>query len=110
MRVFLIVLLFVAVALVATNPGPESFERFVREHAARQIEAQNLPGGGLLGQLGGGLLGQMARQHVERDNYLLFSVYTLDLDGPQREGEEWRFLGIGTTFLELQRPESLRER
>jgi hypothetical protein len=40
-------------------------------------------------------------RETERTDYLLASVYDLDLTGPQREGGEYRFLGIAGQFIEL---------
>lgn len=107
MRLALILAAALTALLVLTNPGPERFEAFVQQEVARYVAAQHLPGGGLLGQLGGQLAGRLVRERTERRNYLLVSVYTLDLDGPQRQGQEWRFLGIAGQFVELERPEAL---
>ena len=107
----LLLLIAVLVALAVTNPGYDRFEDFVREHAgdAIRVEAEDLPFGDVLGDLGGGLAGRAVRQLSHRDNYVAFSVYTLDLDGRAEEGEEWRFVGVANTFFEWSRPESLAE-
>lgn len=111
MRALLFAVLILAAILVFTNPGPESFERFVEDSVAQILVAQagDSPAGPLVGQLGGALASRLARRHTERDNYFLFSVYRLDLRAAGIPADEWRFLGIGTTFLELHRPEQLRE-
>jgi hypothetical protein len=108
MRLLLLVALVVVLAV--TNPGPEAFGAFAEEVAAEQIEAvaAGVPAGGLLGELGGLAAGQLVRRYADRDNYLVASVYTLDLDGRAREEGDWRFLGVAGRFFELQRPESLQ--
>lgn len=111
MRLLLLLLTVVAVLLALTNPGPERYEAFVEDTAARVIAAEvgGVPGGGVIGQVGGALAARLATRYSERANYLLFSVYTIDLAGVGLPGEEWRFLGIGNQFLELHRPEALRD-
>jgi hypothetical protein len=108
MRLLLLVALVVVLAF--TNPGPEAFGEFAEDVAGERIGsvAEGLPAGGLLGELGGLAAGQIVRRYADRDNYLVASVYTLDLDGRAREAEDWRFLGIAGMFFELQRPESLQ--
>lgn len=106
----LLLLAALVVLLVITNPGPDEFAEFVEDNVAEQIarESEALPGGGILGELGGLAASRIARQVARRDNYLVASVYTLDLDGRARDAEDWKFLGVGTFFFEIRRPESLR--
>jgi hypothetical protein len=102
--------LVILVLLFATNPGPASFREFVADRAGEIVQSSRvnlLPGGGLLGSLGAGLAGRIASEFAHRDNYFLFSIYTLDFDGPNRRGQEWKFLGIASRFVELDRPEAL---
>lgn len=106
MRAFAILLSILLVVLIATNPGPERFERFVEQRVAEAVAAE-VPEAGPLGRLGGQLAGRLVRQNVERDNYVLFSVYTLRLPAAGIE-QDWRFLGVGGFFVETQRPEALR--
>ena len=100
----LLLLLALVVVLAVTNPGPDEFAAFAEENVADEISAE---AGGLLGELGGLAAGTLVRRFADRDNYLVASMYTLDLDGRAREGEEWKFLGIATLFFEIQRPASL---
>ncbi len=100
-------LLFIAFLLALTNPSRDAFADFVEENVAEQIANEaGGPGGGILGDLGGLAASRIAQQVARRDNYVVASVYTLDLDGRTREEEDWTFLGIGTMFIELHRPES----
>jgi hypothetical protein len=105
-------ILFVALiaVLATTNPDEDAFGEFAEDIVAEEIgtRAEDLPAGGLLGELGGIAAGQLVRRYADRDNYVVASVYTLDLDGRAREEGDWRFLGIAGMFFELQRPESLQ--
>lgn len=110
MRILAGLLIGVALLLAVSNPGPEQFERFVDEVVTQIIvaEAGHLLGSDRVAMLGGALVGRMARQHARRDNYLVLSIYKLDMRAFGLYGEEWRFLGIGGRFVEMQRPASLR--
>ncbi len=105
----LLLLLALIVVLAVTNPGPDEFAEFAEDNVADEIAdvARNTPAGGLLGELGGMAAGRLVRRFADRDNYLVASVYTLDLDGRAREEEDWKFLGIATLFFEIKRPDSL---
>ena len=100
-------LLLIALGLALTNPDRDAFAAFVENNVAEQIAAETggTPGG-LLGELGGLAASRIAQSVARRDNYVVASVYTLDLDGRTRDAEDWTFLGIGTLFIELHRPES----
>ena len=107
----LLLLLALIVVLAVTNPGPDAFAEFAEETVAEQVGAElgGLPAGGILGDLGGLAAGQLVRRYASRDNYLVASVYTLDLDGRTREADDWTFLGIGSRFFELHRPERFQD-
>lgn len=108
--------LLLAIILAVLNPSPEEFTTFFREQAAergRQAgrDAGNSAGGGAIGFLterlgeavantAGGRLGE----EFEHENYILFSTYTLDVNG-SRENGIWRFLGIGGQFVSIQEPD-----
>jgi hypothetical protein len=111
MRVALVMVAVLALALALTNPGFDRYERFVDDVVTQILvaEAGDLPGGDLITVFGGPLASRLARRHTTRDNYILFSIYRLDMAAVGLSGQEWRFLGIGTHFVELHRPESLRE-
>lgn len=106
----LLLLLALLAVLVVTNPGPDEFAEFAEDNVADEIAAvaESLPAGGLLGDIGGLAAGRLVRRFADRDNYLVASVYTLDLDGRAREEQDWKFLGIATLFFEIKRPESLK--
>ncbi|MEM1128250.1 MAG: DUF4359 domain-containing protein [Bacteroidota bacterium] len=110
MRVFL-VLLGVALGYLAfSNPDMADFTTFV-ETQSEEIILQET-GDGVLGRVlssaGSSLAGSYVDRVTEQKNYVLFSVYTVDLDGSRSEEEHWRFLGIAGRFLELEEPGSMR--
>jgi hypothetical protein len=99
MKTLLAILVLVAGGLVATNPGMEAFESFVRTQAADRIERELGAGAlaDLLGGAGGELLAGNASAFTERRSYLVCSVYTVDLD---RDGDaDGRVLGVAHQFI-----------
>jgi hypothetical protein len=106
----LLLLLALVVVLAVTNPGPDAFAEFAEDNVTEQLRAvaDDLSAGDFLGGLGGVAAGALVRRHADRDNYLVASVYTLDLDGRARDAEDWTFLGVAGLFIELHRPESLQ--
>ncbi len=93
--------------LVATNPGMDAFSEFVAEQSERILrrETGDSPLGRALAGAGAGLAGSYVERVTERRTYLLFSTYTIDLDGTTDESYEWRFLGVAGRFFELESPE-----
>ncbi len=120
-RVLLVGLVAVGVLLYVLNPGPEKFEVFLREEAARQAEqaaldAGTAAGGNVVGGVSAFLaqrlgreVGGAAAQAFERENYHVASVYRIDFNGPDRGGE-WAFLGIANAFVPIEKPEPLSDR
>src|SRR5690606_10159326 len=109
----LLFVLIVAGTLALFNPSQDDFTTFVQGRARDVVsEYGRTAGGDLFGDVVGALAGQVsgaiAGGSVERSNYLLVSTYTLDLDGARSEGGEWRFLGVGGQFFELERPAMLK--
>ena len=111
MRTAIVVILLSLIALYLFNPDMEDFRVF----AATQSELllQRELGEGVLGRALSGAGSALTERYVdrvtERHDYFVFSTYTLDLNGPDEEGEEWRFLGIVGQFFETERPASLRD-
>lgn len=97
-------------ALVVTNPGMDAFSDFVAEQSERilQRETGDSPLGRALAGAGAGLAGAYVERVTERRTYLLFSTYTIDLDGTSSTSHEWRFLGIAGRFVELDNPDEKR--
>lgn len=111
MRIAVILATIALVALFIFNPEMETFQQFVETHSERLLEREF--GDSTLGRALSGVAGSLAGSYVdritERDNYLVFSIYTIDLDGDRGDEEEWRFLGMAGQFLELEQPASLQE-
>lgn len=111
MRVLLILGVLVG-TMALFNPTEDDFRSFVTERASEAVSDHARSAGGSLfagvvGSVGGTLAGAVASRAVRRDSYVMFSIYTIDIDGPERNGEEWRFLGLAKQFIPLSRPESM---
>lgn len=108
-----LLLLVIAVVLLAVfNPDTEDFRAFARENASK-LAGEQIGGGDIgrvLGGLGGSMAVDQAMRITRRDNYYVWSVYTVDFDGPTGTDNEWRFLGIATQFVELHRPAAITGR
>ncbi|MBE2185212.1 MAG: DUF4359 domain-containing protein [Rhodothermales bacterium] len=111
MRTF-VTLILVLVLLAIFNPTPDAFEQMVEKRASEMVagEAGEVGGGkfgALLGNVTGAAAANTLMRVTERKNYYVASVYTIDLDGIAGTANEWKFLGIATQFIELQRPAAL---
>ena len=109
-----LLLLLVCVALVvlaATNPQMDDFEAFAADQLEGRLEGQlqERTGGSALGRRLAGAGADIASQYLDRvatrENYVVASVYAVDLDGRDANELEWRFLGIGGRFFPLEGPE-----
>jgi hypothetical protein len=112
MRIGLVLVLILLGTLALFNPSPEDFRAFAQQRVQDTIsDHARAAGGGLFGDIGaavgGTLAGALANRTAQRDNYFVASVYTIDLDGANRDAEEWKFLGIAGQFIPLKKPESL---
>jgi hypothetical protein len=114
-----LLLLIVAIAIVALafmNPQMNDFETFAADHLETELadQIQERTGasdsglGGLLARAGAGIASQYLDRVATRDNYVVASVYTVDLDGPDASKLEWEFLGIAGRFIPLEVPEKNR--
>ena len=104
-------LLVLGVALYMFNPGEDEFATHVEERSGEYLSTRagdsNL--GQVLSDLGADVTKALAAHVTERDNYFLWSIYTIDLDGPEVSEEEWRILGIAGRFFTLKKPEGIEE-
>lgn len=94
-----------AVVLFFLNPGMDDFTAHFKDDTAERIEEET--GGGVLGRVLGGAGSELAAAGVERtttrSSYLVASTYDVDPDG---DGvSEYRYLGVGGTFITLREPE-----
>lgn len=112
MRTALVALVIVVIALVWFNPDMEDFKGFVALQSERILlnEAGESELGRVLSGVAGSLAGSYVDRITERNNYFVFSTYTIDFDGAEAEGEEWAFVGIAGQFFEMDQPETIRER
>lgn len=111
MRTGIVAAVLGVIALTIFNPGMDQFRLFIADQAETVIleeTGDNLLGRALSGA-GGSLAGQYIDRITVRDNFILFSTYTIDLDGREEGEEHWSFLGIAGQFLELERPASVEE-
>ncbi len=108
MRTSIILALVVVALLFIFNPDIEDFKQFVEKRSEQilRTRAGDSKLGRILSDIGSSLAGSYVDRITERKNYLLFSTYHIDLDGPDERENEWRFLGIGGRFIELDRPSS----
>lgn len=111
MRTGIVVALLAVIALAFFNPGMDDFALFIETNAESLIleETGDTMLGRALSGAGGNLAGQYVRRITDRRNYFVFSTYTIDLDGSESDEEEWRFLGMAGRFVELERPQTVRE-
>ncbi len=102
-------LLVLVVALFVFNPDEEDFSSFVQERSGRffSTRTSDTEVGRILSDLGANVTRALAEHVTSRDNYFLFSIFTVDLDGEEAEEEEWKFLGIASRFVTLSEPEGL---
>jgi hypothetical protein len=107
----LLVLVLIVVLLAVFNPDEQDFKAFVRDHAGEMVGSRAGGGrlGDVLGSLGGGLAADAVMRVTRRDNYYIFSTYTVDLTRGAATAQEWKFLGIATQFIELKRPDALEQ-
>lgn len=107
MRTGFIILTVIVIALAISNPGEEQFRNFVSDRAELAIQEET--GDSMLGRAlsgaGASVAGEFAERVTDRENYYVFSTYTIDLGDASSDPEEWKFLGIAGQFVELERPD-----
>lgn len=65
--------------LVITNPGPEAYSDYLREEMTEEAEREGEVAGALAA-IFGGVAESIFESATTRANYVLFSVYTTELD------------------------------
>ncbi len=111
MRILLSLLAgFALAALVFTNPGMDDFQAFVRARSETVIRGEAGEGtfARMLSRFGAQVAGALVNRVSDRDDYGLFSVYTIDFGGDGQADERWRFIGAAGRFFEIDAPASLR--
>jgi hypothetical protein len=110
MRPFLYLLL-IGFALFVFNPDEDDFAAHVEKRSGEFFSSKvgDTKLSEILSDLGAGVTKALAGHVTERNNFFLFSIYTIDLDGEEADEDEWRFLGIATKFVTLKKPEGIEE-
>ncbi len=98
--------LFVAF-LFATNPSREEFEAYVQHRVEEKLGEDDEGGhlGRIMTDLGSQVVGSLAARISERSTFGLFSLYTVDVGADGNPDEDWRFLGVGGSFVEISSPD-----
>lgn len=112
MRTGIVVVILAVIALIWFNPDMGDFRLFIETHTEELIQGEtgDTALGGALSELGSRLAGSYVSRITERNNYVVFSTYTVDLDGEAGDENEWRFVGIAGRFIETNRPPALSDR
>lgn len=88
----------VTLALVAANPSPQDFKGYLRERIPAEARREGMgglvPAAGALGLLD--LASSAAASAAVRSDYLLFSIYRLDV-----QGRHYAWLGVARRFIPL---------
>ncbi len=88
------------ITLIITNPSTEDFKEYLKEEMFKEYKEQQESGGILADLLAKGIAGvvvELASTTTQRDNYYLFSIYTVKLDTSKPR----KFLGIAGHFIPL---------
>lgn len=111
MRTSIILALLAIVLLFALNPDMEDFKQFVEERSEKSLLTKTGDSelGLMLSSIGSSLAGGFVDRITDRKDYILLSTYQIDLGGRNETEDGWRFLGIGGQFIELERPEALKD-
>jgi hypothetical protein len=64
---------------VVTNPDSDAYEDYLSQEMAREAREEDELAGALVTLLGG-FAGSLLGNATTRDNYVMFSIYTTDLD------------------------------
>ncbi|MGD9506519.1 MAG: DUF4359 domain-containing protein [Syntrophobacteraceae bacterium] len=91
--------------MVYTNPSANDFKFYVQQHISQEIQKDSQdPVGQVLGSIMGGIAGGLASTQAIRDDYVFFSVYTL-----QWGQERLRAVGVFRNFFLLDKPDWPRQ-
>lgn len=109
---FFFFLLIVFGTLALFNPDDADFAVYVNEKAQTAVADRARTGGqGFLssntGSSATALSSAFSEGAFQRNNYFVFSTFTADLDGPDGNRGDWRFLGVGNQFIEMRKPASI---
>ncbi len=91
----------IVVALAMSNPDKKAFAAAYADRLNNQVVSASDPIGKLLGGLTQNAIEAALEAQARRQNYLVASVYTVPMAGP-----DLRVLGILGRFIALQAPSS----
>ena len=88
------------IMLAITNPSTEDFKDYLKEEMFSQYKEEH-KSGGILGDLLtkgiAGIAAELASATTQRENYYIFSIYTVQLDTSKPR----KYLGIAGQFISL---------
>jgi len=97
--IVLIIVIIICFGLNITNPAREDFQVFINDVISKEF-ISNTDNGVLVNFISGvasSFVSKTAYNSTTRDNYYLFSIYTVNL-----MDEEYKFIGIFNTFIPLE--------
>jgi hypothetical protein len=106
MRTLLIFLFVAIVTLVFYNPTMDDFKDHIEAETRereRELAMSNMVGRMLSGEqvnMNTSLMGTS----TERNNYLLLSTYKVSLTDADDTMHEWKYVGVGGFFFEMEAP------
>lgn len=109
MRTLLIFLFVSVVTLVFYNPTMDDFKDHIEAQTRerqRELSMNNMVGRMLTGEqvnMDTSLMGSS----TERNNYLIISTYTISLTDADNTLREWKYLGVGGFFFEMESPAAI---
>jgi hypothetical protein len=106
MKSLAIVIALVALVglMIYTNPSMDDFSNYVRQHVINETKKEMKdPLGQFLTSILGGIAGGVVGSQTMRTDYILFSIYEVQLGR-----EQFKALGICRNFVVLEKPDLKR--
>jgi hypothetical protein len=100
MKKIILIVALLMVALLATNPNENDFQRFVENALQDKLDKKDLPDNQvseLIEERIGKLAASFAKEIAVRHNYYVFSIYTVSM-----ASDDFHYLGIAKFFVPLQ--------
>lgn len=92
----IIVLIIICIALYASNPTRDDFKNYTEEKMRREIDSEEGYLSNFLAGAAASIASKIASTSVSRQDYYLFSTYSLNLSD-----SEVKFIGIANNFIAL---------
>jgi len=108
--VLLVIALAVGGFLARYNPERPAFQQFVKDRVEQRLSSDlgTERVGRIVTRFGSDVASSIAARAADRTDYLLFSIWSVDLGADGQAEDEWRFVGVAGSFFELSRPELLQ--